>query len=42
VIVDRDLVAGERAVVEVYCPGRLAKFDHFVDGLKFRNVIRDA
>jgi hypothetical protein len=42
VIVDRDLVNGERAVVEVYCPNRLPKFDHFVNGLKFRNVIRDA
>jgi hypothetical protein len=42
VIVDKDVVAGERAVVEVYCPDRLASFDHFTSGLKFRNVIRDA
>jgi hypothetical protein len=42
VIVDKDVVAGERAVVEVYCPDRLANFDRFTRGLKFRNVIRDA
>jgi len=42
VIVDRDVVAGERAVVEIYCPGRLANFDNFISGLKFKNVIRGA
>jgi hypothetical protein len=42
VIVDKDVVAGERAVIAIYCPDRLASFDHFTSGLKFRNVIRDA
>jgi hypothetical protein len=42
VIVDRNVVAGERAVLEVYCPSRLANFDHFISGLKFKNVIRGA
>jgi hypothetical protein len=42
VIVDKDVVAGERAVVAVYCPDRLDDFDEFINGLTFDDVVRDA
>ena len=42
VIIDRDVLAGERAVVEVYCPDRLDDFDEFINGLDFDDVVRNA
>lgn len=34
VIVTRDLVEGERLVLTVYCPDRVADFDQYVENLK--------
>jgi hypothetical protein len=42
VIVDKDVLAGERAVVGVYCPDKLDEFDKFANGLAFDDVVRDA
>lgn len=42
VTVDEDVVAGQRGVLETYCPDRLDDFDRFIDDLDFDDVIRDA
>jgi hypothetical protein len=40
VTVDEQIIQGERAVIEVYCPENLEDFDDFVNDLDFDNVIR--
>lgn len=32
------VVRGEKLVIEVYCPDKLAAFQHYVDGLTFADV----
>jgi hypothetical protein len=41
VVVDRKLLEGERAVVEVYCPDKLSDFDSFANDLKYAHVTGD-
>jgi hypothetical protein len=41
VVVDRQVVAGERAVVQVYCPENLGDFDEFANNLKYSHVAFD-
>ena len=42
VIIDKDVLAGERAVVEVYCPDQLDDFDEFTNGFDFDDVVRNS
>jgi hypothetical protein len=38
---DPVVVQGEALVLKVYCPDKLAAFQHKIDGLKFDNTVKD-
>jgi amino acid transporter len=40
VIVDRRIVEGERLILEIYCPDKLAKYQETIEHLEYENTIK--